>query len=90
MKINCKCGKMAVWFYGPGDDSEEYSCCDDCVPRGCTCNDRLKEDLMFDTQEEYDKLCSNPNNFIKDLDEQGREYPCCEWWYDEEGWDDDE
>ena len=29
-----KCHNKAVWFYMPG--TEKY--CDDCVPRGCSCN----------------------------------------------------
>lgn len=49
----CKCNKMAVWTYMPGDDTENY--CDKHVPRGCSC------------QEDKDE-------------------PCCEYWYDEEGW----
>jgi hypothetical protein len=24
------------------------------------------------------------------IDEKGREYPCVEYWYDEEGWDSEE
>jgi len=33
--IKCKC-KIAVWTYLPSEDDRYY--CDDCVPRGCSCN----------------------------------------------------
>jgi len=78
MKIKCKCGKLAVWLYGPGDDRKEHACCDDCVPRGCTCNN-------YPIDEDWENV--DPENWTPELDEQGRQYPCCEWWYDEEGFD---
>lgn len=78
MKIKClKCGKLATWFYMSAD-SDDHAYCDNCVPRGCLCN-------------EYpiDGNCENldPNNWKEDLDEQGRKLPCCEYWYDENGWE---
>lgn len=30
-----KCNNKAVWFYMPSSDIQY---CDDCVPRGCSCN----------------------------------------------------
>ncbi len=38
-KEKCDCGKLATWVYMPGysADSNDYHC-DDCVPRGCSCN----------------------------------------------------
>ena len=36
MKHKCKCGKLAVWYYMPNDN--KWVACDDCVPRGCSCN----------------------------------------------------
>lgn len=35
----CQCGKMATWYYVPGRSVGNFYC-DDCVPRGCTCNIR--------------------------------------------------
>ena len=61
MKGKCECGKLAVWYYMPNDN--EWVACDDCVPRGCSCNNE------------------------EDVDEKGRKLPCCEWWYDENGWE---
>ena len=37
-----KCGKTAIWMYAPMSDywtdAERYFC-DDCVSRGCSCNE---------------------------------------------------
>lgn len=74
MKIKCDCGELAVWFYMPGDGA----CCDDCVPRGCTCN-------KYPIDEDYENL--KEENWEEDLDTDGRLLPCCEWDYEEEGWD---
>lgn len=53
-KFKClKCGKLAVWMYMPG--GKNYCYCDECVPRGCTCQEDKNE-------------------------------PCCEYWYDKNGW----
>lgn len=88
MKIKCDCGKIAVWCYMPGFEGAPNDCfCDDCVPRGCSCNDRLKDDLKWETMEEYGKLWENDDNIITDLDEQGRQLPCCEYLYEEEGFE---
>ena len=86
----CDCGKTAVWCYLPGFSSgDNPHFCDDCVSRGCSCN-------WNSTLEEYE----NKPEGIKDvdykwidsttwthIDEKGREYPCVEYMYDEEGWD---
>jgi hypothetical protein len=75
MKLKCKCGKLAVWCYMPTEHS--LVCCEDCVPRGCSCNE-------YPIDGDIENL--NPNNWKQEVDEQGRELPCIEWWYDEEGW----
>jgi hypothetical protein len=36
----CNCGKKGTWLYMPsyeGPQRNDYYC-DDCVPRGCSCN----------------------------------------------------
>lgn len=87
----CDCGKMAMWVYAPGFSSgaSPYFC-DDCVPRGCSCNHHyIKEEEYDDTPTEEDA----PIKWIKEgeiwchVDEQGREYPCCEYDYDEDGFE---
>lgn len=60
------CLKPAVWFYIPG--SEQY--CDDCVPRGCSCNE-----FPLDGNPEN----TNPENWEEEVDEKGRKLPCCEF-----------
>jgi len=95
MKLKCKCGKIATWCYMP---AEEWACCDDCVPRGCTCwhnpiqlddeegiIDNYPEGIEGKDWEWIDK-----NKYWRELDGEGRQLPCCEWWYDEKGWDKDE
>lgn len=71
----CKCGKIATWLYMPGDD--DWGCCDNCVPRGCSCNEEPIDG-------NWDNI--NENNWIEKLDDKGRKFPCCEWWYQKEGW----
>jgi hypothetical protein len=65
-----ECGKKAVWSYVPG--FENY--CDDCVPRGRSCNSELKDDVDYDSPE-----ASDPKSYVERLDDRGRRYPCCEY-----------
>lgn len=78
-----KCGKIPAeaWLYMPSTgDGIDYFYCDDCVPRGCTCNSDLKEGIDYESPE-----AENPDNWVVAKDEKGREYPCCEyWWIDNE------
>jgi hypothetical protein len=67
----CKCGKPAQWAYMPADNADG-NYCDDCVPRGCNCNN-----IEFDDKSE---------NAEQHKDEKSRLLPCCEYWYDEYGW----
>jgi len=36
----CNCGEVATWLYMPSSNMVHPFCCDDCVPRGCSCNNR--------------------------------------------------
>jgi hypothetical protein len=83
MKIKCDCGKIATWFYMPDGEvpEQDRAKCDNCVPRGCICNQIPKDDNPEN---------SDPNNWEEILDEQGRKLPCCEWMYDGYGWEEDE
>ena len=95
----CDCGKVAVWGYVPGysEGGNSYSC-DDCVSRGCDCNHRYVDvnsyhppldnpDLPEGVEGEDWKWLDVEKTHWCHIDEQGREYPCVEYWYDEEGWD---
>jgi hypothetical protein len=74
-KIVCKkCGKMAVWHYVPSGKSNY---CDDCVPRGCSCNWSYGINPL--TNEVNSTLS------IEHKDDDGRSLPCCEYDYDIEG-----
>jgi hypothetical protein len=91
MKDLCDCGKVAVWCYLPGySNGDNPNHCDDCVPRGCTCN-------YHSIQEEYDDQPEGvegvdykwiSETIWTEIDDQGREYPCVEYDYDEDGWED--
>jgi len=93
----CDCGKVAVWCYAPGfdDDSNPYVC-DDCVGRGCTCNYHYVRNDSRGHQTDNQEMPTKEDEPIKwieegkiwcHLDEKGREFPCCEYDYDENGYD---
>lgn len=84
----------------PGSSNGEPFYCEECVPRGCTCNVYALKEFPDDIPEDnvifWDKDMENCTNIRTDnsfyyetLDETGKRYPCCEYWYDEDGWDDD-
>lgn len=96
----CDCGQKATWIYMPGFREGSPFFCDDCVHRGCSCNEysivnehyhppggihpNLEEDGIEGidwkwTNEEKTTWCR--------IDEKGRQYPCCEYEYDEEGFE---
>lgn len=85
----CDCGKTCEWVYGPsyeGNENPYY--CDDCVPRGCSCNyeyilgdfpsypptDEPDGSWRWVEDGEEDDVC------WEELDD-GRPYPCCEFMY---------
>ena len=95
----CDCGKIATWCYMPGyANGGNPNSCDDCVPRGCECNyySTREEDYFPPGDVEPRPMWPGPeDNPVKWLDEhtwthldsKGREYPCCEYMYSENGWD---
>lgn len=98
--MKCDCGKLATWVYMPGysdEDANEFSC-DDCVSRGCSCNNRHtgNDGDRLPTEEDgiegVDWIWVEKGIEWTVIDEKGRQYPCCEFYYDEENfkdWDDD-
>lgn len=48
--------------------------CDECVPRGCSCNTVPKEGIDPNSDDWHD-----PENWEEILDDNGRRLPCCEW-----------
>ena len=82
MKWQCiKCKKIPEegWLYMPDDgDNIDIFYCDDCVPRGCSCQRELKEGIDWDSKE-----VENDNNYVDGLDELGRKLPCVEFMPDD-------
>jgi hypothetical protein len=64
---NENCNSKAVWFYMPSSNIEY---CDECVPRGCSCNTNHDDD--------------DGDELEQDIDEFGRKYPCVEYYYIED------
>lgn len=97
----CDCGKVAVWCYMPGySGGGNPNSCDDCVNRGCDCNHNyvdvnayhpaLEDPYLPEGEEGKDWKWIEKGVEWADIDEKGREYPCCEYMYSEDGWDKEE
>jgi hypothetical protein len=94
----CKCGQLAVWVYMPGFSSGDSPYfCENCVPRGCSCNYRSVDENSYhpplekpdlpDGEEGFDWKWIEPNKVWCYIDDEGREYPCCEYEYDALGFE---
>ena len=78
MKKCCNCENNATWVYMPGSYLDTY--CDNCIPRGCDCNNSYIEDGNPEGLEFKDwKWIDDKKTIWTDIDELGREYPCCEF-----------
>ena len=81
-KYKClKCGvvpKTGWWLASETSDKLDHFYCDECVPRGCSCNQELKEGIDWESEEAKD-----PNNYFEKLDDKGRKWPCCEYFWSE-------
>jgi len=96
----CDCGKKATWVYMPGFKDGSPYFCDDCVHRGCSCNHRyvdvnayhppLDNPEMPEGTEGVDWKWVEQDKVWVYIDEQGKEYPCCEYDYEENGFEIDE
>lgn len=109
------CNNKAVWEYMPSHNGKIFYC-DNCVPRGCTCNlfnieeipetefhNKINNIKFWDTEsvkkytngeisdEEFDNLGSLEkkvnSTYYEILDEYGRRLPCCEYDYNEDGFE---
>ena len=88
----CECGQEAVWCLMSGYGYY----CDNCVLRGCTCNNRyVQEDGKYCGMEGEEGFPEDATSWkwLEEgkiwcsVDEQGREWPCCEYDYDKEGYE---
>lgn len=103
LPLKCKCsicGKTATWIYLPSTNYRQMYC-DDCVPRGCTCNVEDVETLPVEDKtntiwwsksdyengrfEKFSKSKRKNSFYYEKLDEKGRRNPCCEFDYDANG-----
>ena len=100
-KILCSCGCKASWDYLPGFSSGDSSYfCDDCVGRGCSCNHRYVDINAYhpplDNPDLPDGIEGEDWKWLEQdkvwcyIDDKGREYPCAEYDYSEEGYDIDD
>lgn len=93
---------MAVWIYMPGGSGKNFYC-DDCVPRGCSCNvrniDNLENNVSLplmwwgkeeDLFSEGSHIRRYDSYYVEVLDDKLRRAPCSEYEYDEDGFDIDE
>jgi len=103
IKEKCNCGSEAKWLYMPSSSMENPFFCDDCVPRGCSCNIyHIDSNAYFHLKNPWDLI--NPELpdgvegtdwiWINDektewcrLDLKGRRFPCCEYDYEPEGYE---
>lgn len=92
----CECGKIATWWYMPASTIKfDPFYCDDCVPRGCDCQTRhvrepnLEEDDL-PTADDLPFKWVKFGKIWKHVDENGRDLPCVEFDYSEEGYDEEE
>ena len=96
MKEKCDCGKDAVWCYMPCAEKDNPYYCEKCVPRGCSCNERLVVETWNGEDHEYypegdegkDWKWIVKGHSWEYLDGEGLTQPCCEFWYEESGWSD--
>jgi hypothetical protein len=91
----CRCGKNAVWLYMPSSNKHPFFC-DECVPRGCSCNHRYVDvnaykppldEPELPTKDDYPIKWIEKDKIWCHVDEKGREYPCVEFEYDEDGFE---
>jgi hypothetical protein len=81
--------------YAGKEESNDYYC-DDCVPRGCSCNyidvrvlvgnETFEDYPPKDSVENIDYRWIVKDERWEELD-KGKQIPCCEFWYDKGGWE---
>jgi len=90
----CECGEIATWLYMPSSNDSPFYC-DLCVPRGCSCNHRYVDVNAYQPPLESPDLPTDedlPIKWIEEnkiwchVDENGKEFPCVEFMYEEDGW----
>lgn len=93
MRVCSDCGNLATWLYMPESTlKHDPFYCDNCVPRGCDCQivhvyeDEL-EGADLPTAEDLPFKWIKFGKIWKHIDTLGRDLPCCEYDYSEEGYE---
>jgi len=87
----CNCGEIATWLYMPSSRRRNPFNCDNCVSRGCDCNNHYIVNDWEKLPTEEDGIEGEDWKWIEKnlewtpLDALGREWPCCEYDNDENG-----
>ena len=94
-RFKCACGNKSTWCYLPSQSKPEYPYfCDDCVPRGCSCNHEFTPTSEEGVKSGFGEIppsgndwkwLEEPNKWCH-VDLSGREFPCCEFGYDLDGY----
>lgn len=90
---------IALWYYIPSSSKSRIRYyCDECVPRGCSCNSKhitefpLPKDeninnlIWSETCTEWHKDKQETDKYYEETDELGRRFPCCEFDFSEDGY----
>lgn len=98
-RFKCDCEKhtVAKWCYMPSSKNIVYHYfCDDCVPRGCSCNHEYTPDSPVGIGNGFGEFPPNENEvgwkWLEKpykwcmTDESGRQFPCCEFDYSSDGY----
>ena len=103
-KCDCGAQAVWCYSPGYSKGDNPYSC-DDCVHRGCTCNwenvvntDLNVSNLPTDEDKPWKWIITDKDSHYGEiiegeiwvrLDDKGREYPCVEYDYEPDGFDDE-
>jgi len=85
MNHKCDCGEKAVYIYLPSSDMVNPFFCKNCVSRGCSCNYNYLPQKSPDGKEGIDFQWIDDKTW--EYLDNGKQYPCCEYFFDEEGFD---
>jgi len=81
---------MVIYMPSDGEKSFPFYC-EDCVSRGCSCNEwNIKECDPEGIEDKDWKWINKIEGDYEQLDDNGQSLPCCEFAYEKEGFDEEE